>query len=55
MSDGKNDDNGPFEDLDVDRLEVNVIESLCFQCGENVSSNCQVDVLLYCNNKCFIL
>ncbi|XP_050438434.1 zinc finger protein ZPR1 [Adelges cooleyi] len=25
----------PFQDLDVDRLEVNVIESLCFECGKN--------------------
>lgn len=29
--------NDPFQDLDVDRLEVNVVESLCFQCGKNVS------------------
>jgi len=29
--------NDVFEDLDVDRLEVNVIESLCFSCGKNVS------------------
>lgn len=30
--------NNVFEDLDVDHLEVNVIESLCFSCGKNVSN-----------------
>jgi len=29
--------NDVFSELDVDRLEVNVIESLCFSCGKNVS------------------
>jgi len=29
--------NDVFADLDVDQLEVNEIESLCFNCGENVS------------------
>jgi len=29
--------NDVFQELDVDRLEVNVIESLCFSCGKNVS------------------
>lgn len=29
--------NDVFPELDVDRLEVNVIESLCFICGKNVS------------------
>lgn len=27
-----------FGELDVDRLEVNVIESLCFSCGKTVST-----------------
>lgn len=26
-----------FQDLDVDQLDVNVVESLCFNCGKNVS------------------
>jgi len=26
-----------FPELDIDQLEVNVIESLCFSCGKNVS------------------
>lgn len=30
--------NDVFQELDVDRLEVNVIESLCFSCGKNVST-----------------
>lgn len=31
--------NDVFEDLDVDRLEVNVVESLCFSCGKNVRNS----------------
>jgi len=29
--------NDVFQELDVDRMEVNVIESLCLSCGKNVS------------------
>lgn len=32
-----NETNEVFQDLDVDRLEVNVVESLCFSCGKDVS------------------
>lgn len=31
------DNDDVFNDLDVDRLEVNVIESLCFNCNKSVS------------------
>ncbi|XP_050061958.1 zinc finger protein ZPR1 [Aphis gossypii] len=36
MANNKSDEtNDVFSELDVDRLEVNVIESLCFSCGKN--------------------
>ncbi|XP_050530451.1 zinc finger protein ZPR1 [Daktulosphaira vitifoliae] len=36
MNDSKSDDSeNIFQDLDVDKLEVNVVESLCFECGKN--------------------
>jgi len=41
--------NDVFQEMDVDRLEVNVIESLCFSCGKNVSILFDLfDFVTYC-------
>lgn len=47
MADGESaQKNDVFNDLDVDRLEVNVVESLCFSCGKNVSTDPSGDGLV---------
>lgn len=39
MAEAKNvQSNDVFKELDVDQLDVNVVESLCFNCGNNVST-----------------
>ncbi|XP_025425040.1 zinc finger protein ZPR1 [Sipha flava] len=35
MAEAKNVQSNVFQELDLDQLEVNVIESLCFNCGKN--------------------
>lgn len=45
-----------FQDLDVDQLDVNVVESLCLNCGENVSEYyCRIKVLFNGSNIYFFI